>query len=308
MISAFVVGNPTESLQYHEALNDTLVSLELGQDIVDDTTVPLDLRSIIPHPLTGFSMQLLISVGKVGSLCRMRHNEIEQFNGDRAANFEEKAEIIELELFNHRQTHHSNFKDPQDPQTNINEILSVGEAYRCAGLLQLYTRFPQLLQRHAWHAENGFEASFSLEMEAFSLNSIGQFTPLQHNWLRALAFHICQILDTIPPTSPTRVLQGLVVLIAASWLVDSVTIDQPTPDEGSFNHPEFVLTNSSTPKEYWREKVRCGLRLHNEYVGLEQVCRILNIVEDIWQLDDGGSEKCDWMVVVASKGLQTLYG
>jgi hypothetical protein len=51
-----------------------------------------------------------------------------------------------------------------------------------------------------------------------------------------------------------------------------------------------------------------GLKSHGANVGLEQVSRIINIVEEIWRLDDEGGKKCDWMVVVASKGMQTLYG
>lgn len=317
MISAFVVGDARASFEYQDNLLNTVNNLEISRDIMDDTDIPEHLRRIIPHPLTGFSIKLLISIGKVGSLCRIRQSRSEQSDeweiGD---TLEYKAQLVELELLDQVQCHQTNFKDPEDPQTTIDEILSVGEAYRCAGLLQLYTTFPQLLQRQSLQSSRApnfgmfSEPSLEAEMEAMILNSRGDFTLSQHNWLRALASHICSILISIPTNSSTRVLQGLPVIIASTWLVNPMT---PQPSESitsddAFEHPLLPLRTCSTTKEQWRESVRRGLHLHGEYVGLEQVSRIINIVEEIWHLDDEGGKKCDWMVVVASKGMQTLYG
>lgn len=315
MISAFVVGDARRSFEYQDNLLNTMNNLEISHDILDDTDIPEHLRRIIPHPLAGFSIKLLISIGKVGSLCRMHQSRSQQSDdfgmGD---SLDYMAQTVELELLEQVQCHQTNFKDPEDTQTTIDEILSVGEAYRCAGLLQLYTKFPQLLQWHSQLAPDTSlffsESSLETEMEAMILNSRGEFTLSQHNWLRALASHICSILISIPTNSSTRVLQGLPVIIASTWLVDPM-IPQPSDStiyDEVFEHPHLPLRICSTTKEQWRESVRRGLRLHGEYVGLEQVSRIINIVEEIWHLDDEGGKKCDWMVVVASKGMQTLYG
>jgi len=110
MISAFVVGDPEESFQYHEALHQTVNSLDMGCDIVDDANIPRSLREIIPHPLTGFSMELLISIGKVGSLCRMRHNETGKGS---STELEDKARVVEFELLGHHQTLQENSKIPR---------------------------------------------------------------------------------------------------------------------------------------------------------------------------------------------------
>lgn len=313
MISAFVVGDPKASFDYQEALQVTIRDLEMSHDIDEDTAVPPKLRKIIPHPLTGFSINLLICVGKVGSLCRMQQSGM----GETLHEFlDAKARIVETELFDLIQYRQSTFADPQDPHTTIDEILTVGEAYRCAGLLQLYTTFPQLLLRHVQNPPSIRARLSGTKVSpgtgAISLKSSGRFTPLQYNWLRALAFHIVKILETVPATSGTRVIQGLVVLIAASWLVDPMR-EEPSnsgirSNRVSFEHPYLPLMESSASKERWREVIRSGLRLHNAYVGLEQVSRVLEIVEQIWRLDDLGGRKCDWMVVVASRGLQTLYG
>ena len=306
MVSSFVVGDPRASFEYHENLFKTISNLEMSHDIIDDTHVPENLRRIIPHPLTGFSINLLVSVGKVGSICRMKQMGMaEQSIWDPEEPLEGRAQLVELELLDQFQTYQHNFTDPEDPQTTIDEILAVGEAYRCAGLLQLYTTFPQLLQRQA-QVSDPLELGMSLEseMSAMILNSQGEFTPAQHNFLVALASHICGILETIPPTSGTRVLQGLPVIIAATWLVDPI----PNLMDAPFVHPQLVLMESPNTKEQWRVKVKQGLQLHGEYVGLEQVSRIIAIVEEVWQIDDSGDKKCDWMVVIASRGMQTLYG
>jgi hypothetical protein len=320
MISAYVAGDPEESFEYLEGLQQFIGSLEMSHDIIDDTNVPKDLRKIIPHPLTGFSIELLVCVGKVGSLCRMQQDKTaEREIGWPQNSLDEKARLIESELLDLIQSFQGNFKDPEDPQTTVGEILSVGEAYRCAGLLQLYTTFPQLLQQQQLtesrippKRDNTFKSDGLPESSVIRLNASGEFTILQHNWLRALAVHILKILETIPTCSGTRVLQGLVVLISSAWLVDPMIANTSGSESESGNaplqHPPTPLRESSTVTECWRNKVRFGLQQHNEYVGLDQVSRIIEIVEEVWVLDDSGGKKCDWMMVVASKGLQTLYG
>lgn len=292
-ISAFVAGDPKSSFGFQEALQEELGNVEISYDVIDDADIPESQRKIFPHPLTGFSMQTFICVGKVGSLCRLAHTETVQTSQSSVPNkvyqhekLLEKASFVEAELLGLFHTRKSNFQDPQDPHTTIDEILSVGEAYRCTGLLQLYMTFPQLLQQYT-----------------SAKSSSNNLTASQHDWLRSLAFHILSILETIPPTSGTRVLQGLPVLIAATWLVDSMN-DGTTP----FEHPQLPLMKTSKSQKEWREAVRNGLRMHDEYVGLQQVSRILEIVEEVWMRDDDGEEKCHWIVVVASKGMQTLYG
>jgi hypothetical protein len=290
-ITSFVVGDPEGSLEFQEGLLAHVRSLEMGHDIVEDASYLNNDSSILPHPLTGFSTELFICMGKVGSLCRLRQND-RFISGDRLQLLEATARTIELELLDLLQSFQNNFTDPQDPCTTIEEILSVGEAYRCAGLLQLYTTFPRLLQRY--------------DQTPPAPDSREEFTPWQHNWLRSLAVHILKILESIPSTSGTRVLQGLPAIIAASWLVDPMSSTYPSHPE--FQHPRLPLTESSASKEHWRRAVRLGLQMHEQYVGLQQVSRILHIVEEVWRLDDRGGGKCHWMVVVASKGLQTLYG
>jgi Fungal specific transcription factor domain len=213
---------------------------------------------------------------------------------------------VEAELLQLHQPRWDNFQDPQDSQTTINEILAVGEAYRCAGLLQLYMKFPELLQPHIQkyfdNDSTTWEEHFLYQLNSQESSSHTDFQPLQHNWLRNLAFHILSILKMIPPASGTRVLQGLPALIAATWFVDSVE------DGQSFEHSLLPLQKSSKSKDEGREVVRQGLRKHEQYVGLRQVSRVLEILEEVWRKDDEGVGKCDWIVLVASKGLQTLYG
>jgi len=308
MISSFAAGDPWQSFCYQEALQGTLATLDMCRDVVDDEDVPEGESKVYPHPLTGFSNEVCLAVGKVGSLCRLYYNS----TGDRRDVAKKKARISEQELLDLGVFESENFHDPQDPKTTVEEILSVREAYRLAGLLQLYDTFPYLLHHYS-------QPSPSPETPSPESESLEQtHSPAQHNFLLALAIHILRILATIPPSSGTRVLQGLPALIAATWLVD------PHPSTADiFDHSQLHLTTPPFPpfpsdestasqKQYWRDRVRDGLRKHDEYVGLQQVSRVLNIVEEVWRLDDsrsqGGGEKCKWMVFVARKGLQTLYG
>lgn len=310
-ISAFVTGDPRSSFQFQEALQESLLDLETSHDINDDSDVPNLQRRIFPHPLTGFSMRTFICVGKVGSLCRLAHKVMGRGSSSGRFNMEDlltKAKIIELELLGLFQNRESSFQDTQDSNTTIDEILAVGEAYRCAGLLQLYMTFPQILQLKKGkldHWEDSSEKGSSSDPETSKVsNSIGLMA-IQHNWLRRLAFHILSILETIPSTSGSRVIQGLPVLIAATWFVDPRSGDSPSV---SLQHPHLSLTNTSKSKQEARDIVRKGLQMHERNVGLQQVSRVLEILEEVWRSDDTGEEKCDWIVLVASKGLQTLYG
>ncbi|KAN0094250.1 Fungal specific transcription factor domain containing protein [Hyaloscypha variabilis] len=308
-ISAFVTGDPRSSFHFQEGLHETVRRLDMSFDILDDDDEPEASRRVFPHPLTGFSMQTFICVGKVGSLCRLAHAETSltlmktRYQQDE---LEEKARLVEAELLNMSQSRLYNFRDPQDSQTTVDEILAVGEAYRCAGLLQLYMTFPQLLQQygqdHVYNEGSSWEDQFLCELTHQEFPSASTLTPLHHNWLRRLALHILSILESIPPSSGTRVLQGLPALIAATWFVD------PVHDSRSFNHPFLPLKISSRSKEEGRQIVRQGLQMHEQYVGLQQVSRVLQILEEVWRRDDEGEGKCDWIVLVASKGLQTLYG
>ncbi|KAL2063154.1 hypothetical protein VTL71DRAFT_6226 [Oculimacula yallundae] len=295
MISSFAAGDPWQSFHYQEALQKTVRALGMSHDIVDDSQVPEKERKIYPHPLTGFSNDLCLAIGKVGSLCRLQYgctDNLEDF-------LDEKSRVVEKELLDLEHFSRSNFQDPQDPGTTVEEILSVREAYRCSGLLQLYTTFPNLLHRRAQS-----RSSPTIRSENFDFSDpCNTIQPTQHNFLRSLAMHILRILATIPSASGTRVLQGLPALIAATWLVDPHAI---TPE--MFQHPLLPIEESTSQKEYWRDIVREGLRTHNDNVGLQQVSRVLDIVEEVWRIDDRGGEKCTWMVVVAKKGLQTLYG
>lgn len=270
MISAFAAGDPWQSFHYQEALQQTVYNLEMSQDIVDDTDAPGNLKRIFPHPLTGFSMQLFIAIGKVGSLCRLSHSEIDQ--PKRLQEFlQEKAQSLASELLDLDLSPQSNFQDPQDSQTTIDDILGVGEAYRCAGLLQIYATFPQLLQQQARQPtlnDCGYsDTEMPPETETFKSNSKEEFAPLQHNFLRALAFHIVNLLETIPATSGTRVLFGLPVLIAGAWLVDEMNTNplglKDCGIQRPFKHPRLPLVGSSSSKESARETVREGLRRHS---------------------------------------------
>jgi hypothetical protein len=308
-ISAFVTGDPGSSFHFQDTLQGTVRNLEMSFDVLEDTDIPHPSPRIFPHPLTGFSMQTFICVGKVGSLCRLTHSEATQHLSGRAEqeeHLEKEAQSVEAELLQSCQSRLPDFHDPQDSQTTIEEILAVGEAYRCAGLLQLYMTFPQLLQQNSqedFTNDNGtWEQHFLHELKLHEMHSNKGFAPSQHNWLRNLAFHILLILETIPPTSGTRVLQGLPALIAATWFVD------PVIDDGLFEHPHLPLRKSTRSKWEGREIVRQGLQVHHKYVGLQQVSRVLQILEEVWSRDDEGAGKCDWIVLVASKGLQTLYG
>jgi len=311
-ISAFVTGDPKSSFHFQEALQGSVRNLEMTHDIVDDRDVPESQRRVFPHPLTGFSLQTFICVGKVGSLCRSAHSEAFKHlpkGADHHETLVDKATSVEAELLGLSQTRLSTFQDPQDSQTTIDEILAVGEAYRCAGLLQLYMTFPHLLQQYKRDLSNyqkcdaGEDGSFDAKSREAALGK--RFTPSQHNWLRSLAFHILSILETILPTSGTRVIQGLPVLIAATWFVNPMNDDT---FQAPFEHPRLPLRKSTKSKEDGREVVRNGLRMHERNVGLQQVSRVLEIVEEVWRTDDAGEGKCDWIILVASKGLQTLYG
>lgn len=316
MITPFAVGNSWESLHYQEVLYRTICNLDISHDVSDDTNIPKMLRRTFPYPLTGFSFQLYTSVGKVESLCRLYHQGDAWTESSRQY-LEQKARSVETELLDLVQVCQPNFEDPQDPNTSLDEILGVGEAYRFAGLLQLYSTFPRLLHQTKTTPTSETRSSFDAlsDMDFDNPSSCKEFTPSQYNWLRALAIHILRILVRIPASSGTRVIQGLPVLIAASWLVDPLTthqvhvasLDQPHIHT-ILPHPRLTVEESSFSKDHWRRLVRKGLQEHNEYVGLQQVLRILEIVEEVWRLDDLGFKKCQWMEIVASKGLQTLYG
>jgi hypothetical protein len=182
-------------------------------------------HQIFPHPWTGVAPKLQVLFSKNGRLVRAyRKDPFKQFpdlelnipffgfnsNDPNAqgsyvpeSRWVTSALDLEEQLLSFNLPSETDLVDAGDENTPVRQYILLAEAYRCAGLLEIYRVFPSTyLLRQSTTQEI---------MSVSAIQPVGEF-------LIALALHIVSLLEKIPKTSGTRCLQPVVVIVAASEL------------------------------------------------------------------------------------------
>lgn len=219
----------------------------------------------VPHPWTGIARDTQFTVHEVGQLIRRERKRIRSrrftSQGDiaRAQLAIEKARELEERLLALAHPSEAEIVSPGDDDTPVWHLLTMAEAYRCTGLMQLYRVFPDLLHSRLptsesstsqYHNNAGSTARdpfFPIDLDSMNL-SAGFENP-------SPATHLSNTQDTSPSPLPS-----------SHNLYQNHTRAQPPTNQ---EHPrseylsnnwltEFAITNLSRLKKIPLEsRTRC---------------------------------------------------
>ncbi|KGO60276.1 Aflatoxin biosynthesis regulatory protein [Penicillium expansum] len=139
MLLSFVADNDTMVLS-----NNLRTASSMGESFV---------LQRVPHPWTGIARDTQFTVHEVGQLIRRERKRIysrrftSQDDITRAQLAIEKARELEKRLLGLAHPSEAEIVSPGDDDTPVWHLLTMAEAYRCVGLMQLYRVFPDLLHK-----------------------------------------------------------------------------------------------------------------------------------------------------------------
>jgi hypothetical protein len=249
---------------------------------------------IVPHPWTGIAPTGQFLLAEVGRLVRRersldKHSTVDirrrQENALNAASLEEDLLALEYPSVD-------DIADTGDERTSKKDFIVIAEAYRCAGLLELYRVFPSILRKRL--GKDKFSASnnvdFHFPMPRFE-------TPYEDTdiklWLNSLAMHILRSIESLPSSSGTFCIQPLLLVIAASELkfVSSVDFfDVHANDSKILSSREFVIKRL---KEF-------ALRMPNK-----PLRQMIQLIKETWRQSDEGQDAF-WIDIMNENGWHTI--
>jgi hypothetical protein len=249
---------------------------------------------IVPHPWTGIAPTgqfLLAEVGRLvrreRSLDRSSANDIRrrQENALNAASLEEDLLALENPSVDE-------LADTGDERTPKDDFIVLAEAYRNAGLLELYRVFPSLLRKRLGNKQlnKSDNVDFHFPMPRFE-------TPYQDTdtklWLNSLAMHILRSIESLPSSSGTFCIQPLLIVIAASELrfISSVDFfDVHANDSKILSARDFVM----------RRLQEFALRLPNK-----PLRQMIQLIKETWRQSDDGKDAF-WIDIMNENGWHTI--
>ncbi|EKV15768.1 hypothetical protein PDIG_23810 [Penicillium digitatum PHI26] len=206
----------------------------------------------VPHPWTGIARDTQFTVHEVGKLIRGERKRIysrrftSQDDITRAKLAIEKARELEERLLGLAHPSEAEIVSPGDDDTPVWHLLTMAEAYRCVGLLQLYRIFPDLLHNRLptststspQHPSNTEPASqdlfFPIDLDSMNLSAgfggtspgTGQTTNARYNppspSTKSAPHNLYHLSPHHPPSPPSQDTQKLPTpeTIYNSWLTE----------------------------------------------------------------------------------------
>ncbi|KAF1838589.1 hypothetical protein BDW02DRAFT_392287 [Decorospora gaudefroyi] len=248
----------------------------------------------LPHPWTGIAPMVQFLFAEVGRLVRKeRSMDRESFmdirrrheNLQNAASLEEDLLAAEYPSVNE-------VIDTGDERTPKEHFVVIAEAYRHAGLLELYRVFPSLLRKRLGSDKFSITENmdFAFPMPRFE-------TPFEDTdmklWLNSLAMHIIRSLESLPSSSGTSCVQPLLLVVAASELkfVSSVDFfDVHANDVEILSARQFVIRRL---QEFAHRMANKPLR------------QMITLIKETWRQSDEGQDAF-WIDVMNEKGYHTI--
>jgi hypothetical protein len=251
---------------------------------------------IVPHPWTGIAPTVLMLFAEVG---RVVHRErVMHVYGpiDQAKIIQnlESAGTLEEDLLAAEYPLADELADLGDTKTSKRDFTVIAEAYRCAGLLEIYRVFPSILQSRLQTDR------FTMDHKVKFSFTIPRFGTVYENtdrriWLASLALHILGSLKSLPTSSGTCCLQPILLVTAASELKFVASIDY----FDMFANDASILAA--------RQFVDRRLNEYALRLPAKPIRRVLDLINEVWRRFDGGQEVF-WMDVMIQNGLETVMG
>ncbi|KAF2205861.1 hypothetical protein GQ43DRAFT_476965 [Delitschia confertaspora ATCC 74209] len=260
---------------------------------------------IVPHPWTGVAPTVFMLFAEVG---RVVHRErilriYGPLNPIELQAIEDSAKMLEQALLGAECPSVEELADPGDERTSKHDLLTIAEAYRCAGLLEIYRIFPSILRMRLEEDSSAWSDKVHFD---FSVPRLGtRYEAIDKSiFLTTLALHILTLMSALPSGSGTCCTQPIILLTAGSelQLVSSVDyFDVYANDAKVLRAREFVD----------RRLGELVMRLPRK-----PIVKVVDIVREVWWREDNaygrkvekGGREVFWMDVMVEKGWQTVMG
>lgn len=249
---------------------------------------------IMPHPWTGIAPTIMILFAEVGRLVRRERMRDGNSSIDFRRHHENmlNAATLEEDLLAAEYPSMDEIADLGDERTSKHDFVAMAEAYRCAGLLEIYRVFPSILRKRL--GTNSAAASELVDFKSFPMPRFE--TPYEDTdtklWLNSLAMHILDLIDTIPSSSGTISIQHILIVSAASELrfVSSVDFfDVYANDSRVCQSREFAVKRL---QEYSRRLPAKPFR------------KMIDLVKEVWRRQDNG-DNVFWVDVIDEQGYKS---
>lgn len=285
---------------------------------------------VFPHPWTGVAPKVQKLFAQVGRLIRSYRKSIAQdasalnylsldlgfdlqFPQNSIAVVEaiSEAQALEEELLLFQPPSASTLVDAGDENTPVQQYIYLAEAYRCAGLLEIYRVFPSILFKRVPLTNHTFPSASSTNAS----QQIFEFLPIPasqtpDDFLISLAIHTMSLLEKLPSTSGTRCLQPIVVIAAASELrFSSASMSNPLdPFAPASSNPIFSsITNREVDIASARQFATTRLQEFQLSLPAKPVLKALQLIQETWARADLGQDVF-WMDVMEEMGWESIFG
>lgn len=311
-----------QSMTYWEMLLSYVAENDELDASIDEPTFSQGCTTLhfVPHPWTGFARDTQHAVQKVGRLIRKQRkmafshrftslSHIKQLEKDLAA-----ASELEQYLCSLSHPVETTVLDTEDRNTPVWHLLTLAEAYRSTGLIQLYHIFPDLLDRRLVR-----EGLLNPDLNDDHGPDSTSPCQLRKDWLTSYAVQALNLMKSIPLESGTRDFQPFILVSLSSELRMS---PPPVDGPGARIADQMVgFTSQAIEVSRMRHFIKSRLNsfLHTLPPRPIHVC--LDIVNETWRVMDerarevsatgnknGTFESCEdiyWMDVMIQNGWET---
>ncbi|KAJ4357451.1 uncharacterized protein N0V89_002026 [Didymosphaeria variabile] len=246
---------------------------------------------IMPHPWTGIAPTIMILFAEVGRLVRRERMRDGNASIDFRRHHENllNAATLEEDLLAAEYPSVDEIAELDDEQTSKQDFVAVAEAYRCAGLLEIYSVFPSILRKRlgAKKSDSGELADFkSFPMPRFETSYEDTDTKL---WLNSLAMHILDLIDSVPSSSGTICIQHILIVSAASELRFVSSVDF------------FDVYANDTKVCQSREFAVKRLQEFSRRLPAKPFRKMIDLIKEVWRRQDNG-DNVFWVDVIDEQG------
>jgi hypothetical protein len=276
-----------------------------------ETSVYLIDGHALPHPWTGplskalrlfYKTARVVRAARISCRTRVDTIDLATFDFDylvEEIELRQKAERLEEAILFTGLSSYCGPVDIGDTNTPPAHFIILAEAYRCAGLLQIYHVFPDILEDRLslnQRTDADVPALFSvLFPEDSPVNS-------PEDTRRILALHIVSLLDQLPSTSGTRFMQLVLLTCISSDLVFS---NQSVFSPGA--NPQACLNTLDVDVAQGRRRVNTRLSELTLIIPKLPMQRISGIVHEVWDRADSGLG-IYWLDLMIERNLETIMG
>ncbi|EKG11593.1 hypothetical protein MPH_11086 [Macrophomina phaseolina MS6] len=282
-------------------------------------------NKLLPHPWTGIAPKVQMLFAEVGRLIRHERLSRQQCTSSTqyrrtthpsdplgystrpppttpSAQQDDRdkhawATLLEEQLLSSDLPAAADLIDPGDAHTSRRDFVHLGEAYRCAALLEIYRVYPRILKRRlgADSVSRGWEKTGICSLTPSTPGTAREDTDLRI-WLNSLALHVLGLLEELPSSSGTGSTQPILLVAAAGELRFVSSLDY------------FDLHANNEKVRHARAFVRERLREFAKRLPSKPLMRMMQLVEEVWRRLDAGEGDVFWLDVMWEKGWQTVMG